>query len=70
MAGKPKPMSQIKQLLQAESQILRVNLTKGVASMKEDCAIMIDQLRAIDNKRLMNKLGKVPVDIVLTPYFM
>lgn len=35
-----------------ESQILRVNLAKGIASVKEDCAIMIDQLRAIDNKRL------------------
>ena len=47
----------------AESQILRVNLTKGVASVKEDCAIMIDQLRAIYNKRLINKIGNVPVDI-------
>ena len=46
-----------------ESQILRVNLAKGIASVKEDCAIMIDQLRAIDNKRLINKIGKVPIDI-------
>ena len=49
--------------VKAESQILRVNLTKGVASVKEDCAIMIDQLRAIDNKRLINKIGEVPRDI-------
>ena len=49
--------------VKAESKILRVNLTKGVASVKEDCAIMIDQLRAIDNKRLINKIGKVPNDI-------
>jgi mRNA interferase MazF len=46
--------------VKAESQILRVNLTKGVASVKEDCAIMIDKLRAIDNKRLINKIGEVP----------
>jgi mRNA interferase MazF len=49
--------------VKAESQILRVNLIKGVASVKEDCAIMIDQLRAIDNRRLINKIGKVPRDI-------
>ena len=26
--------------------------------------IMIDQLRAIDNKRLVNKIGKLPQDLV------
>jgi mRNA interferase MazF len=46
-----------------ESQILRVNVKKGIASVKEDCAIMIDQLRAIDNKRMIRKIGKVPVEI-------
>jgi mRNA interferase MazF len=49
--------------VKAESQLLRVNINKSVASVKEDCAIMIDQLRAIDNKRLINKIGKVPGDI-------
>ncbi len=49
--------------IQAESQILRVNIKKGVAFVKEDCAIMIDQLRAIDNKRMINKIGKVPGNI-------
>ncbi len=49
--------------VKAESQILRVNINKGDASVKEDCAIMIDQLRAIDNKRLINKIGKVPDNI-------
>ena len=46
-----------------ESQILRVNIKKGVALVKEDCDIMIDQLRAIDNRRLVKKIGKVPVNI-------
>ena len=46
-----------------ESQILRVNIEKGVALVKDDCAVMIDQLRAIDNKRLIKKIGKVPGDI-------
>ncbi len=43
-----------------ESKILRVHLTKGTASLKEDCDIMIDQLRAIDNKRLIKRIGKMP----------
>ena len=49
--------------LKAESQILRVNINKGVALVKEDCAIMIDQLRTIDNKRFIKKIGKLPGDI-------
>lgn len=46
-----------------DCQILRVNIKKGVAQIKEDCAIMIDQLRAIDNKRLINKIGRIPPDL-------
>lgn len=46
-----------------DSEILRVHLKKGVANMIEDCDIMIDQLRAIDNKRLIRKIGDVPVSL-------
>jgi mRNA interferase MazF len=46
-----------------ESQILRVFLPKGTAKMKGDCDIIIDQLRAIDNRRLMKKLGVIPKDL-------
>jgi mRNA interferase MazF len=45
--------------VQAESEILRVHLTKGTANVKEDCDIMIDQIRAIDNARLIHKIGQV-----------
>ena len=48
--------------VQPESQILRVHLSKGIANLNEDCDIMIDQIRAIDNRRLVKKLGKVPED--------
>jgi len=41
------------------SEILRVHLKKGVANLKEDCDIMIDQIRAIDNKRLLKKTGEL-----------
>lgn len=45
--------------VKTESEILRVHLNKGVANLKEDCDIMIDQIRAIDNKRLLKKLGQL-----------
>jgi mRNA interferase MazF len=46
-----------------ESQILRVNIKKGTAIIKEDCDVMIDQLRAIDNKRLIKKIGELPKEL-------
>jgi mRNA interferase MazF len=49
--------------IQLESQILRVHLKKGNAKVKENCDVMIDQLRAIDNKRLIKKIGELPTDI-------
>lgn len=45
------------------SQILRVNIDKGIASLNDDSAIMIDQLRAIDNRRLLKRMGVVPSEI-------
>ena len=41
------------------SEILRVNLKKGQAKLQQDSDIMIDQIRAIDNKRLVKKLGSL-----------
>ena len=46
-----------------DSEILRVHLMRGTANMLEDCDIMIDQLRAIDNKRLIKKIGNLPADL-------
>jgi len=43
-----------------ESEILRVHLKKGTSNLKEDCDILIDQVRAIDNKRFSKRLGKLP----------
>lgn len=45
--------------VQIQSEILRVHLTKGMANLKENCDIMIDQVRAIDNKRLLKKVGQL-----------
>ena len=46
--------------IQKDSDILRINLKKGVANMHESCDILIDQIRAIDNKRFIQKVGELP----------
>ena len=48
--------------LKPDSEILRVHLKKSKFGLKEDCDIMIDQVRAIDNKRLVKKVGIVDSD--------
>lgn len=49
--------------VQLKSEILRVHLKKGTAKVKEDCDIMIDQLRSIDNRRLIRKIGDLPKEL-------
>ena len=46
-----------------DSEILRVHLKKGVSNLKVDSDIMIDQIRAIDNRRLVNKIGELTKDL-------
>jgi mRNA interferase MazF len=46
-----------------ESEILRVHIKKGTATLKQDSDIMIDQIRSIDNRRLTTKLGELPKDL-------
>jgi mRNA interferase MazF len=50
--------------VQKGSEILRVHLKKGVSGVNEACDIMIDQVRAIDNKRLLTKVGAAPPEII------
>jgi mRNA interferase MazF len=45
------------------SNILRVHLKKGDANLKENCDVMIDQIRVIDNKRLVSKMGDIPSEL-------
>ena len=49
--------------VEKEADILRVHLKKGMANLYEDCDIMIDQIRAIDNKRLIKKVGEIPSEM-------
>lgn len=47
-----------------DSRILRIHLKKGMANLQQECDIMIDQIRAIDNKRLLKKVGDLPTDLI------
>ena len=40
------------------------DLKKGTAILHQDGDIMTDQIRAIDNSRLMKKVGKLPEDLI------
>jgi len=46
------------------SDILRVHLEKGTANLHQACDVMIDQVRAIDNKRLPKKIGTLPSELI------
>ena len=42
-----------------KAEILRINMSKNEAGLKQKSAILVDQLRAIDNKRLVKRLGRL-----------
>ncbi len=50
--------------VQKKAAILRIHLKKGMANVNEDCDVMIDQIRAIDNKRLIKKVGDLPNELI------
>ena len=45
--------------VQAKANILRVHLKKHEAGLKKDSDIIVDQIRAIDNKRFKEHLGEI-----------
>ena len=44
----------------AGENLLRVVLPRGIAGNRKDCEAMIDQSRAIDNRRFVRKLKPLP----------
>jgi len=54
-----------RKIFQPGAKILRVHIKKGMAKLKEDGDIMIDQVRSVDNKRLQKKIGTIPTDLEL-----
>ena len=49
--------------VQKDSEILRVHIKKGASNLKAESDIMIDQIRAIDNRRLVKKIGELTKDL-------
>lgn len=47
-----------------DAEILRVHIKKGMANIREACDIMIDQIRAIDNRRLTKRVGILPEELI------
>lgn len=47
-----------------ESEILRVHLKKGTVNLHQACDIMIDQVRAIDNRRLTKRISILPEELI------
>jgi mRNA interferase MazF len=44
--------------------LLRVVLPRGIAGNRQDCEVMIDQSRAIDNRRFVRALKPLPARIL------
>ena len=40
--------------------LLRVELPAAIAGNRQDCEVMIDQSRSVDNQRLVQELGALP----------
>ena len=43
---------------------LRVVLAAGIAGNREDCEVMVDQSRSVDNRRFQSPLGRLPAPIL------
>jgi mRNA interferase MazF len=61
--GKSRPVvvvqTEITTNVQPEAQFLRVHLAKGEGGLTEKSDVMVDQLRAIDNRRFIRHLGNL-----------
>ncbi|HVS12287.1 MAG TPA: type II toxin-antitoxin system PemK/MazF family toxin [Thermoanaerobaculia bacterium] len=44
--------------------LLRVVLPRGIAGNRQECEVMIDQSRAIDNRRLVRRLQVLPPSLL------
>jgi mRNA interferase MazF len=45
--------------------LLRVSLPKGIAGNAAECEIMLDQIRALDNRRIKRQLGTIPGSLLI-----
>ena len=42
-----------------EASVLRVHISKGEAGLSQVSDILVDQVRAVDNRRLVKRLGRI-----------
>jgi mRNA interferase MazF len=56
-------------LVLGEIKLLRVRIPKAIGGLEQDSEVLIDQIRAIDNKRLIEKIGMLPKDLSGTVKF-
>lgn len=54
--------------VEKKANYLRVHLKKGQGGLSKDSDVMIDLIRAIDNRRFVKKLGKAPPPIMKRVY--
>src|SRR5574341_2328922 len=45
--------------IQPKARLLRVHLEAGEAGLKQESDVMVDQIRAIDNRRFLRHMGKL-----------
>ena len=50
--------------IKLKSEILRLHIEREVSGLREKSDVMIDQLRAIDNQRLIRKIGRLPENLI------
>jgi mRNA interferase MazF len=50
--------------VEKDAEILRIHLAKGTANLIENCDIMLDQIRAIDNQRLIKRIGSLTPELI------
>ena len=51
-------------IVKEDFDILRVHLKAGMANLNRDSDVMMDQIRALDNKRLITMVGKLPDEMI------
>jgi mRNA interferase MazF len=47
-----------------QSEVLRIHLSKSASNLNRHCDIMIDQIRPVDNNRLVKWIGKIPETLI------
>lgn len=46
------------------TNLLRVSLPRGIAGNRQECEVMVDQSRAIDNQRFVRRLSPLPAQLL------